>query len=1097
MTFRPARAIPAGITAVALAATLSVATVAPASAAASTAAVDDSVTVDANHSITVDVLANDTAPAGTVVELLDASGAPTTGVDNLYGSWTTDGSTVTHTPPDGRAGPRTLSYRITDPDGDSATASVRVQVNTINAPYALQDFASVKLGQPITVDVLANDLRGSSRTTGEHFELLPETLRILDAAGAPQTEIVDERGTYRVADGSISYQPAAGYWGSASIRYVVQDEVRQSTRATSLNLTVSPTPDAVDDAATTEPGAASTIDVLANDATPSRTTWSTWGFTVTPGIRVGTVEQEGVGVWTRDAENRAVFTPEAGFTGTATVDYMVINSRSASDVATISVTVEEAAVAPELHADTARTPYLTDVTVDVLANDVAPEGASLDAASLRLVDAEGALVEQLETQRGTWSVADGQLSFAPAERAFGTDEVTYSVATGEGAAATATVSVEIASPFVNTAGEIIDHAFSASSPSVLIDVLANDSSAVNTSIDVSTLAIMDHNGQPVPERETDEGTWSVVDGQVRFAPAEGFEGQAAVYYIVENDAGFTGRAVVAVNVTWAAAEPILAADELDVEYLTDTTVDVLANDSAPEGTELDPASLALVDESGELVSELTTGKGTWSVVDGRLAFSPAEGAYFSDEVTYSVATTEGGSATSTVTASIDYPNVGSRGEIVEHEFSAEEPSVLVDVLANDTTEGNTVIDASTLAIVDHNGRPVQERATDEGTWSVVDGQVRFAPAEGFEGRATVYYWVENSAGAVGRATVTVDVTWAAAAPRLSADEASTPYFTPVTLDVLANDSAPEGTELDAASLALVDESGELVSELTTGKGTWSVVDGELRFAPAEGVYFVDEVTYSVATTDGGTATATAEVYIETPTISSRGEIVDHEFSAEEPTVLVDVLANDLSNGNSAIDASTLAISDHNGRPVQERVTDDGTWSVVDGQVRFAPAEGFEGQASVYYIVENDAGFTGRAVVAVNVTWATVEASVDAQDDRVEIPRKGDITVDVLANDSAVGGDIDPSTLRIVGDGGELVERLTTRAGTWTVVDGEIHFDAHSRQKGETSIEYVVGNGGATDTATLTVDVDQHHHGNGGKIKQVIGAIIGWIIGWLF
>jgi ribonuclease PH len=525
----------------------------------------------------------------------------------------------------------------------------------------------------------------------------------------------------------------------------------------------------------------------------------------------------------------------------------------------------------------------------------------------------------------------------------------------------------------------------------------------------------------------------------------------------------------------AAESTVLTADEFDVEYFTDTTVDVLANDEAPEGAELDAASLALVDETGALVHELTTAKGTWSVVDGQLAFSPAEGAYFSDEVTYSVAAPEGGTATATATASIDYPNVGTVGEIVEHAFSVAEPTVLVDVLANDTTEGNTAIDASTLAIVDHNGAPVPERAVDEGTWSIVDGQVQFAPAEGFEGRATVYYWVENSAGAIGRATVTVDVTWAAAVPELVADEARTPYFTPITLDVLANDEGAEGAELDAASLAMVDEAGALVSELTTAKGTWSVVDGRLAFAPAEGVYFADEVTYSVATTEGGAATTTAEVYIETPTISSRGEIVDHEFSADEPTVLVDVLANDVSRGNSTLEPATLAISDHNGRPVQERVTDDGTWSVVDGQVQFAPAEGFEGQASVYYIVENDAGFTGRAVVAVNATWETVEASVDAQDDQVSIPRKGEAAVDVLANDTAVGGELDASTLRIVGDGGELVERLTTRAGTWSVVDGEIHFDAHSRQKGETSIEYVVGNGVANGTATLTVDVDQHHH----------------------
>lgn len=649
MTFRPTRAIPAGITAIAVAATLSVATAVPAQAAESTTSVDDSVAVDANHSITIDVLANDTAPAGTVVELLDAAGSPVSTVDNLYGSWVTDGTTVTHTPPDGRAGPRSLQYRITDPDGDSATAVVRVQVNSINAPYALQDFASVKLNESVTVDVLANDLRGSSRTTGEYYELLPETLRVIDAAGNRVTQLDDERGSYTVSEGQITYQPAEGYWGSASIQYVVQDEVRQSTRATSLNLTVSPTPDAIDDAAQTAPGTAATIDVLANDRTPEGTTWSTWGFTVTPGIRIGTVEQPGVGTWARDAENRAVFTPVEGFTGTASVDYMVINSRYSSDVATITVTVVDPAVPPTLTADSATTPYFTDTVVDVLANDVAAEGDELDADSLRLVDAEGSLVTELATTRGTWSVVDGQLAYAPKQGAYGTDRVTYSVASTAGATATTTATVQVQTPRVLSRGEIVGYEFSAESPSVTVDVLANDATEGNSTIDASTLAISDHNGQPVQERVTADGTWRVVDGQVEFTPVDGFEGQASVYYIVENDAGFTGRAVVAINVTWAVVPAVEANDDaVTIPRKGAVTVDVLANDTAVGG-ELDASTLQLVGPNGELTDAVHTHAGTWTVVDGQIHFAARPNQKGDTEIGYVVGN---GGATDTATLTV-------------------------------------------------------------------------------------------------------------------------------------------------------------------------------------------------------------------------------------------------------------------------------------------------------------------------------------------------------------------------------------------------------------------------------------------------------------
>ncbi|MGM1030382.1 MAG: Ig-like domain-containing protein [Actinomycetota bacterium] len=649
MTIRSARTLAAGSTALALVATLSVAMAAPAMAADTTVAVDDTATVDANHAVTIDVLANDVAPEGTFVQLLNASGTPTSRVTDLYGTWVTDGQVVTHTPPDGRAGPRTLRYRITDPDGDTAVATIRVQVNSINTPLAFQDSGSLALGESRTFDVLANDFGGSSRTTGERFPLLPETLRVVDAAGAPQTTVSNESGTFSVVDGRIAYVPAEGYWGSTSIRYVVQDSVRQSTRPTSLNVVVAPTPDAVDDAATTTIGQPVTIDVLANDVTPAGTTFDTWGFTVTPGVRVLSVAQPGVGTWTRDAEGRAVFTPDAAFTGTATVDYMLINSRYSSDVATIAVQV--AAPAPTLTADAAQTPYFTATTVDVLANDTAPEGAALDPASLRLVDADGALVTELESQRGTWSVVDGVIVFAPTQGAYGTDRVTYSVATTAGGTATSTVTVTTATPRVLSRGEIVAHTFSAGSPDVTVDVLANDETEGNSSIDASTLAIADHNGQPVQQRTTADGTWSVVDGQVRFTPADGFEGRTSTYYIVQNDAGFTGRAVVTIDATWAVVEVSVAAqdDAVEIPRKGGVTVDVLANDTAIGGA-LDASSLQLIGADGEPTDALTDRAGTWTVVGGQIHFQAHARQKGEASIDYVVAS---GDASDTATLTVD------------------------------------------------------------------------------------------------------------------------------------------------------------------------------------------------------------------------------------------------------------------------------------------------------------------------------------------------------------------------------------------------------------------------------------------------------------
>lgn len=86
-------------------------------------ATDDSATTPQNTAVTIDVLANDTGLADTpvVVSILSAPGNGTALVN--------PDNTITYTPTTGFAGMDTLNYRVTDADGDIATASATIQVN--------------------------------------------------------------------------------------------------------------------------------------------------------------------------------------------------------------------------------------------------------------------------------------------------------------------------------------------------------------------------------------------------------------------------------------------------------------------------------------------------------------------------------------------------------------------------------------------------------------------------------------------------------------------------------------------------------------------------------------------------------------------------------------------------------------------------------------------------------------------------------------------------------------------------------------------------------------------------------------------------------
>ena len=93
-------------------------------------------------------------------------------------------------------------------------------------------------------------------------------------------------------------------------------------------------------------------------------------------------------------------------------------------------------------------------------------------------------------------------------------------------------------------------------------------------------------------------------------------------------------------------------------------------------------------------------------------------------------------------------------------------------------------------------------------------------------------------------------------------------MTPVVLDVARqrHRRAP-ALRWCPAALRLVDPaSGQsVVQVVVAGQGTWTVVDGAVRFEPADG--FSGQVTpirYSVADVNGTTTQASVDVYVEAP-----------------------------------------------------------------------------------------------------------------------------------------------------------------------------------------------------------------------------------------
>lgn len=180
---------------------------------------------DVAHAI--NVLGNDTDVDG---QLVTSSVSIVTAPQ--FGSVVVNPSTgsITYTPDDNFYGQDSFAYRVQDNDGEwSNAATVTLTVESVNdAPLANNDAATLDEDTEVTIDLLAND----SDIDGL---LDPGTLVLTQ----PTHGEVEDHG-----DGTVTYRPAANYFGSDQFRYTVQDNEGAVSNSATVTLTINPVNDA-------------------------------------------------------------------------------------------------------------------------------------------------------------------------------------------------------------------------------------------------------------------------------------------------------------------------------------------------------------------------------------------------------------------------------------------------------------------------------------------------------------------------------------------------------------------------------------------------------------------------------------------------------------------------------------------------------------------------------------------------------------------------------------------------------------------------------------------------------------------------------------
>ena len=170
----------------------------------------------------------------------------------------------------------------------------------------------------------------------------------------------------------------------------------------------------------------------------------------------------------------------------------------------------------------------------------------------------------------------------------------------------------------------------------------------------------------------------------------------------------------------------------------------------------------------------------------------------------------------------------------------EDVSVSIPVLGNDSDP-----DRDPLALASVGAASV-------GTVEQVGGSVTYTPPLDWSGVDSFTYTVADGRGGSATATVTVTVRAVNDPPVAAADSATTAYGTPVTINVLANDSDVDGDVLT-------------LSQVSPGaRGGTSINGSGVTYSPNSGFSGADSFSYTVSDGKGGSATATVSVQVQSP-----------------------------------------------------------------------------------------------------------------------------------------------------------------------------------------------------------------------------------------
>ncbi|MEA3480345.1 MAG: tandem-95 repeat protein [Pseudomonadota bacterium] len=892
-------------------------------------------------------------------------------------------------------GSEALTFTATDPSGESVSQTVNFTVSPVADIVA--DKATVVEDTPTIIKVLGNDtFEGDDKVVS------------LDTNNGPAN------GTVSVnPDGSVTYTPNDNYHGTDSFTYIVTSG--GVSESTTVNVDVTPVNDAPvakDDTAVTDEDTPVTIDVLPNDTDVDGDTLSIQSASV-PEAQ-GKVEI---------VDGKLVFTPAENFHGDAEITYTVTDG-SLTDQATVNVTVNAVNDTPVVE---------SNIADQTLAEDFTPYTINLNTAFSDVDNVDGELSFSVSGNSNIQvAIVNGIATFTPTADWNGSEALTFTATDTSGESVSQTVNFTVAP----VADIVADNATVAEDTPTTIKVLGNDTFEGDDKV-----VSLDTNNGPV------NGTVSVnPDGSITYTPNDSYHGTDSFTYIVTSG-GVSESTTVNVDVTPVNDAPVAKDDTAITDEDTPVTIDVLPNDTDVDGDKLSIESASVPKEQGTV--EVVNGKLvftpaenfngdaeiTYTVTDGQLTDeakvtvtvnpvndaptikvdaveSITENAVSTDTVVATLEVADSDTPEDQLTVSLDnnsngyFVLVGDAVKLTQAGVDAvnndelnlkdltisasvsdgvsptanDSDSLIVNRVNDAPTIDNVIADQVLAEDFDAYTIDLNEAFKDSDSSlefsvsgnnniqiSIVNGVATITPTADWNGKETITFTAKDPSGESVSQTVNFTV---APVVDIEADSADVVEDTPTIINVLGNDTF----EGDNKVVSLDTNNGP-------ANGTVSVnPDGSVTYTPNDNYHGTDSFTYFV--TSGGVSESTTVNVDVTPVNDAPVAKDDTAVTDEDTPVTIDVLPNDTD-----VDGHELSIQSASVPSVQ------GTVEIIDGKLVFTPAENFNGDAEITYIV-TDGELTDEAKVTV-----TVNPVNDAP--TIKVDAVDSITEDAVNTDTVV------------------------------------------------------------------------------------------------